>query len=940
MFVKPFYLFFFIIVIALITFLAFPSSKELGKIYFSSYKYKKAKTILDEVIRKEGKDIGSLEKLAEYNLIQGHTRHALQIYQKISELKPHNMIFLDKLIQLHDWVGQPYERLKVSERKIPLVPYKEQAKIIRTLADGYRWLKKYDDANRMFGKLQAYSKDLGAMTYLADYYLSTQQVELAIRYLFQYLGQDGTQYLYSTDFLGDDLKRIKNQKSVLMRIIQIYTDMKKVDLAIPLQETLCQSLPYSVNCLFNLADLYNYDKQVENEVKTLQKIERLKPSISLYRRIADTLESLSDLDGAITYYQKVEYLNPNNVNTLWIIAKRFEGQDKMKAAIYYLEKILKIEPHNKKVLYYLAKKYEETEQLSRAIQIYQKILKLEQKKGSTFIIENPDFLYSQNIIKLADNSSWYRIPRGPAAPFELPGFPKSFLTRVNQADRVVLKLIQLYEANNQGNKAIRLYLKLLRKFPSEISLLKGLALQYEYNDRPRMAAELHEVILKKEPKNIKALQFLYTYSTAKSKYQEAKKYFQRYQQLVPQNTFTFHEFFHLEEMYQTDHKHPIYQKACKKILSEHIKAWHKNLFYFYPILRCINHFLPKKRYSHYSQFLKKHPLKHNIRSDLVDLLVQDRYLRLANIHLDYLILYRAFNQRNRVQRNYIYELIREQTKHQLNHLDITSQLNLPSENPSWHSQLSYSKGFSTVYRGGFKLDYLNLMSSKEHLFGVTPLLRILQSKFILDISLPYLFSYSKFPLYFAFSYIALKETYASLSLEVNKIPFTMPRALLEQLYQDRLQLYGETSHRQLYFTSSFLIDRYAKKSESTMLTTLDFRVKYPKKHLTKKWMWGGFLSGTLSLSQSSLSNSFPLRPANQLGMSFEYKHKIKKMAFHHELQSAVNQLSGKIYPVINLYETLELSNFYGIKPLFYYIIQLGSGWNFEHSIELRLASQF
>ena len=266
MFIKPFYLVAFSVVVIALTVLVFPSRNELSSIYFSSFDYRSAKVFIDSVLAEKANDIPAIEKLAAFYIIKGDTAKALLAYKRINQLRPKNIQYIKKIMQLYDWVGDPYERLKISEKQIPLLKTdKAKSELIRSIADGYRYLKKYPDANRMFNHLHQLTSDLNTLVYLAKYYLGTDQKEKSINYLelliqhpdhppryrkmladiylyhhkyeralFHYLtiyqAKDAA-LLYRSDYVGSDDHHIKKHLNILGQIIQIYVNLSMLDLA-------------------------------------------------------------------------------------------------------------------------------------------------------------------------------------------------------------------------------------------------------------------------------------------------------------------------------------------------------------------------------------------------------------------------------------------------------------------------------------------------------------------------------------------------------------------------------------------------------------------------------------------------------------------------------------------------------------------------------------
>lgn len=165
-----------------ITILSIPNDSKLGVIYFKSYNYEKALEYFDQAKTVNNQSPTILNKLKEYFLIQGDINKALISQKKITEILPKNIQHLQELAKLYNWNNMPYQNLKAREKIAQLQPSHLRMKSYLSIAQGYRWLKKYQDADRI-ALIIGESNNTENLRQNLNYYLATKNIQMAVKTL-------------------------------------------------------------------------------------------------------------------------------------------------------------------------------------------------------------------------------------------------------------------------------------------------------------------------------------------------------------------------------------------------------------------------------------------------------------------------------------------------------------------------------------------------------------------------------------------------------------------------------------------------------------------------------------------------------------------------------------------------------------------------------------
>ena len=751
-----------------------------------------------------------------------------------------------------------------------------------------------------------------------------------------------------------------------------------------------------IRCLAELADLYQFNKQPQLQIATLQQIEGLRYEPKIINKIADVYEMIGDLKNSIRYYQKLEALT-RAAPVLWKIATLFDQTGNNKQAIRYLERLVKQNPFDKKYLYYLAQKYEEDTQIAKAIRIYTRLLEIE-KRGAflstpssfnflprlTFsffptlqaappasISTRPDSFHQAyqnepqfpkkngprppaptseqttitNKIRGPNKSKAASAPEENFFSSELPPELEPIRHDLAKIDRLKLKLIDLYEANNELNKSILLYQELLPKFPQNLYLRNRLALNYVYTNQTKKAAKTYTDILQYAPHHRLALQFLFGWMAEQGQTQEALGYFRRYRAVIKENDLTKSDYFHLEEMYQTLKDDHSYQKTCNKILTAFGQEWKSKPYTFYSVLRCNQKLHPSQVKNLFNAYLSQFPVDHQVRSDYVDYLLEQKNITASRQQLDYLVLYQASQKRNRAQQNYLREIIIERRENPYHLLEASSEAAIQPFDTGIFTRLHYQKRFDSN-------DYFHLKTSSFH---------IIENNYLLDyewitgwekkwlsghqVGVNLYFRptvwFPPLPFVAYYNQTGIKDTYLYAAVSAYQY-LTDLRLLMIGIQSHQFQLYGEKKiNPRLSLTGEASGYHYFYSNESVDGFTLFVKSRIALDQRAK--FWGGpILAGNILISEQKkiATHTFP----SQFLVKFfgETDHKFRRWVFTHYLEISAN-LIDSLLPSAYLTEKIQFAVTQRLNTLFSYTIlfdRLERVWQFSHTVEGRLEATF
>lgn len=509
----------FIFALILLTILSIPGDLQLGEIYFDSYEYEKALKYFQKSEDLKKAKPNALIKLKKYYLTQGNIKQALKYQKLISEKLPHNQEQLKNLIQLYEWDNKVYQSLQTQE-KLALLQNdtNKREKDLTQIVIGYRWLKKYSDADRVASKLAETNKKDYLISNL-EYYSSTNNFNKVIETTKQLKDLGMT----TRNFLLLQAKSYEIQKKYKQSIIAYKNYL--------LSENGKKNIDYENNKIVLNSDFYH------DNLNIFEKI------INLYYRYGDT-DQLVDLYLEILKVIPDEYEIGFDAISLLYKKRRYKDikfilkdnckSDKPKIiyrtsdiytliknypeAISCLEKLTKIKPLNIDYLELLAEAYENNKEYKKALKLRYKIYSIQERKIKKNNTKHESSFFNEY------NSDLYAFNQ------------KETLYINKHRDNLKLnhqKIINLLEKSGQKRKLYIELEKYTTNYPLDTEYLAFFASLAQYYNDNEKAKKAYENLFKLNPLNKDALLFQVEKYLEIKNYKEAKNLIDRYKKVHP-----------------------------------------------------------------------------------------------------------------------------------------------------------------------------------------------------------------------------------------------------------------------------------------------------------------------------------------------------------------------------------------------------------------------
>lgn len=472
-------------------------------------------------------ELNALKGMREYYLHKGNLKEALHAQIQLFELRPRNLEYIETLADLYDWNGFALKKAKTLELKLPLISEKEREKLAFQLGQDYRYLKQFDDANRMFALLSPLQGQ-DRLSYIAQYYLSTKQEEPAFLVL---------QSLEKSGLILDELRE---------QLVDIYVDKKQYREAI---EQLLVLFGGSVEYkkLFGSADFIENQERVnerridlgkiiqyygvlgKNDVllEIFKKLSQLDPDeIEHYFEIAHFQIKTKDRDAAMVTAKKIEEL----------LSKKRAAKENLVASEEYMQRLANLygdlsltedsvkiysqllKQDQRRVSHYLnlARKYEELSNGKKSLDLYYQLLDKMNENGDTLIddsrLKSPKPKKSIEKGKASPSSrsenekrefSFLLAYEGDLSVLRLPATDMKSETIRDRKKRlrksVLLKIASLHDQLDESEKAIRVYEELVDLDPTDPEIRKTLAQRYIWSEMPEKAVKMLAEALRLSP---------------------------------------------------------------------------------------------------------------------------------------------------------------------------------------------------------------------------------------------------------------------------------------------------------------------------------------------------------------------------------------------------------------------------------------------------------
>tara|TARA_R110000868_G_scaffold154736_1_gene380908 strand:- start:22774 stop:25533 length:2760 start_codon:yes stop_codon:yes gene_type:complete len=364
----------FVTIIILVTIISVPSNSKLGEIYFKSYKYDLALEYFNKSKSLDSDSPKTLRQLKEYFLVQGEVEKALQMQVKICEVLTRSKKDLLELVQLYEWTNKPYEALRAKERYAALLPNTERIELLHQIGQGYRWLRKYSDADRVASSLED-SEKIDYLIADLEYYVSSSnfekvielterlkklglksdkfkllqaqsyevqgQVSQAIVAYKKYLSDNPEYHSYSAYKIVPSASFYKQNLRTYEKIIFLHQKNNDTEILVNLYEEIFKMGVSDYEIALSAIVLRYQAGEYDKMMPMLESVYRSNRHRDLYRS-GDLYRLLKDYKSAVKHFEKAHSLAPNNTDILEALADTYEDLGNNKKALYYQYKLLRL----------------------------------------------------------------------------------------------------------------------------------------------------------------------------------------------------------------------------------------------------------------------------------------------------------------------------------------------------------------------------------------------------------------------------------------------------------------------------------------------------------------------------------------------------------------------------------------------------------------------
>lgn len=634
-------------------------------IYFHSYKYEKAFEYFNQVKAFDDDNVHALKKIKQYFLIHGDTQKALELQKKLVLIKPKNVSYLVELEKLYDWNLIPYEKLKVMERRAALSKNAEDRDaILLEAANGYRWLRKYDDANRLFENLKAVD-DISFTKELIDYFLATRQVDNAIELLKKYTLSKEAPYSYN-DFLSQAYLLKNDHKGALdQELILLLLDKTAARFAYSesfLDEISEKEILARIEHLERI--LFHYEKL--GSEGTIQKIhlkilKKLPNNYNIKFIVAESKYKSGDKEEAIKLYRALRSVPVQKNDILFDVSRRFSEMSRHRDAITVLRRLTRAYPRNIEYLENLAEEYSASGEKKKAVNIFRKILKLEQLKVKKGVFQN---LMKSNLLafnKYGRKDSPSLLLNNPNVSPVIPmGNIRYRMRKVKtNLEKYKGRIIQLLEEINDPKESLEIYLELLDSYPRDMGLVKRVGYNHiELNDF-ESAFPYFETYLRSYPEDKDSLEILAGRDISQKKHEAALDKLLKIKKSAKLENLNIYSLGMLEEAYFQLGMNEEQVKLCEGILDKKLpskKVKFKKVDKTQLDIRCLERAGKREEaYKLLSSLLADNPEDPRLLTVIIYYEIELRRFDSARSKLDFLYSRRLYTDENKKQEDYLNE---------------------------------------------------------------------------------------------------------------------------------------------------------------------------------------------------------------------------------------------------------------------------------------------
>ena len=427
---------------------------------------------------------------------------AISEYKKTLSIEHNSPYLMAELATLYIRKGKVTTAVELLEKSLIYNPgYADTHLILGSL---YLNLKEHNNAIKEFEKVIALApKKLEPYLYLSVLYRERKNYEKAIEVL-------------------ENLLKIEPESLMgHYYLAKIYAEIKLYAKAEKLLKETLEITPSFKSALVDLAVLYKIQKKNIEAIEIYKKCIKSNPSdIRTRFQLGKTCLELGHYDEAAREFKEILKLDKSNSEAQFSLGLVyfFEGKD-YDSAIKRFLLILKKYPSNYKARYFLASAYEKKSLYKSAFEEFRMIPPQSNLYGTARI--------HMGIILTKDKHTTKAID-----------LIKKAINNVNRKDELYSFLASLYEETNNLKTAEETLTEGLLFSPQSTNLHYKLGVLYEKTNRTNKGIKEMEEVLKIDPDNAEALNFIgYSYADKEIRLDEAEKMIRRAFNLKPDNGY-------------------------------------------------------------------------------------------------------------------------------------------------------------------------------------------------------------------------------------------------------------------------------------------------------------------------------------------------------------------------------------------------------------------
>ncbi len=509
----------FVIIVIGVTILSIPSKSKLGQIYFDSYEYEKAYEYLSEVKATDKTNVIVLRKIKDYFILQGNIKQALEVMQSLYSHRPHNLDYIKELEVLAGWNELPELQLKYRELRANLLPEKSKEKesLLIEVAQGFRYLRNFKEANRVFKTLEG-TRNKEAYDVLINYYLGTKQAQKAViaienyKNFFSEKASLSTVDKYNT-YLYQSFSVLDKHEEAIEQALKIVGVSDYINESYPNSIENVEKKVLKRNLYFIRGIVYHYTKlgQTKNVEKLMTFLSLKFPEDNeLTFELGEFYITQKEISKAEITFDKLLKKENLNRDELVDLSERFYDINQKKKSIIVMDRLLRRYPKNRSYWKRMGELYEEVGEKEKALEAFLKLLELEKKKNQSRI-----YRYIHNNPKLVLNSDAdviNIIPRYKKLP--------KFNERVKEVEQ---RIIYLLNDIGDADKMISVISKLLDDDPYNYNLLSALGQAYYSKEELSKSEDIFFQSYQIQPKQKMVLEVLIAKDVREERYKEGSE---------------------------------------------------------------------------------------------------------------------------------------------------------------------------------------------------------------------------------------------------------------------------------------------------------------------------------------------------------------------------------------------------------------------------------